>query len=534
MKLQHKILSVIAISAIASTALLADSTISERSTRLDSMSLNNYMTKDGFNIFFNPANVASHKTGAFLELGLVDNGGADADQKAGANVDGFAGAFINTGIGNFGVVLNRSNNNEEYFNPGENTRQNNIDLFYGIALANDFNLGMRMTYATLETSDSTSNNDLRVLDTNLTYNQNFSESGSTSNDESASDLTLQVGAQFFGFDATAAYGVYDYNENTTGSRVLLNGRTTTFAGLALDDNVSNTTTVNDTINLDADGASMVELALAYTFELSKDSAITGYGVYNATDYSVSGASTYNDNSTDYNSSTTGQKLNSNVDSYNQSTVNSHTLDTMVLGASYNLKPTENILVVVAGEYTNQKRELGYTRTTTQNNSIFTDFTVTPNTTHTTNNGATGPQNTAPDRDRTITTNDISVVIAAEAYVLDSLALRFGLRESVLYNYEDSQSNATNDEIYNHQDAVITPPNTSTTTTNTVVDSTNTVDASDNFQPAMQIAIGFGYRATESITLDGLVNANLFLTGPNFISGKQLQDVNARLALNYNF
>jgi hypothetical protein len=114
-----KIILSFAVCVSISTLVIADSTINTQSTRLNSMELNNNMTKDGFNIFSNPAHMSNVKTGAFIELGLVDNGGADTDDENGENNDpnAFSGLFLeNTKYGNFGVILNRQNNNSEYFN----------------------------------------------------------------------------------------------------------------------------------------------------------------------------------------------------------------------------------------------------------------------------------------------------------------------------------------------------------------------------------------------------------------------------------
>ena len=522
--------------SVLTSSLLADSTLNERSTRLDSMELNNYMTKDGFNIFFNPANVATAQTGAFVELGLKSNGGANTDNGADGlsnDPNGMVGAIINGGsIGNFGIVLNRANNIGTDFGIPAATIQNNIDAFYAVALSDDFNLGLRLTYANLKNSGSSSSSYQRVLTSETTYNDTNTTDSSTSYDKMATDITLELGVQFAGLDATVTYGVYDFENSTTGAN-LFHGKTTTYGSVGLSSNIANITTQNDIGTLSADGASLLEFALSYSFDLDEDSNLITYGIYSSADYSTSGKNLLNRTDSDYDSATIDNtKLNETLTNATTLIANTHTIDTMVIGTSYNLKPSINVLLVVAGEYTNRKTEKTYSQNVTVNNSVTNIFNISPNTS-TTINGTTGEQ-TLGSPNSSVTENDLSVAIAAEVYVTDSLALRFGVRESVYNNVDTGDSNVTNGVTYTNDDAQTTGTSTSTATSNTVQDNTIKIDSTENYQPEMQIAIGFGYQATKEVSIDGLVNADLFLTGPNFLSGKKLENLNARLALNYNF
>jgi len=503
--------------SLISATLLADSTLNDRSTRLDSMELNNYMTKDSFNFFFNPANIATAKTSAFLELGLNENGGSNA-QDSTERVNGFAGIMLDGGnAGNFGVVLNRKNSALDGFANTTDTKQNNLDLFYGKAISK-LNLGMRLSYVSIDNSDSNSTLDQRVLVNAGNYNQNTDNRTSNAHTLEASDLSLQFGAQFMGFDATILYGMYSYSDKTNAQI-----GTVTYDTPAANSDLSSIFASKLDEEVTSNGASIFETALAYTHDINEQSLIIGYGVYSTTDYSVTGTRSLTEK-TELTNST-------NVKEAATSEANSHTIDTILIGASYNLHPTKDVLLVLAGEYTNTVDTVGYSNTITKNNSLFTDTSVTPNTTHTTNL-TTGALNT-PD-DSTITVNDISLTLAAEAMVTESLALRFGLRESIYYNYDKSDTDKTFDEVFANDDAVIDGSDTSSATSSTVADTSMGRNEYYNRQNDMQIAIGFGYNLTDKVVLDGLVNANLFLTGPNFISGENLTNVNARLALNYNF
>ena len=517
MNIRNLLLSATALSMLSCT-LLADSTLGERSTRLDSMELNNYMTKDGFNMFFNPANVASNKTSAFLELGLNDNGGATA-QDSTENVNGFAGVIFNAGVaGNYGVVLNRYNSSLNNFTNSNDVKQNNIDLFYGLAITNDFNIGMRLTYASLNSSDNNSSADLRVQNSSNSFNQTNNDTLSNDYNEEASDTTISLGTQIIGIDAVVTYGLYSYNETTQASL-----KNETFQSTALDSQFNSILSANETTDITSDSASLLEVALAYTYNFNEKSSLIGYGIYSATDYSVTGSNTRNSKLQTGNNNT--------VTNQNFSNANSRVIDGLKVGASYNLKPIESVLLVLAAEYTNRKETIGYSANVNNDTSIFTDTSVNPTTSLTTNN-PTGEVNTADDRE--ISENDFSVVIATEAKVLDSLALRFGLRESIYYNRDDSYNNNLYDTTFNNVDAVDTGDNQSTATSNTVKDAQTDESTYQNIQNNMQVAIGFGYAATEAISIDGLVNANVFLTGPNFLSGEKLTNINARLALRYNF
>ena len=522
------ILAVSAISLISS-AVFADSTLGQRSTRLDSMELNNYMTADGFNIFFNPANVAKHKTGAFLEVGHYANGGAGTNVTQ-TNVNGFAGAFIDSGVGTFGLVLNRANSFGNGFGMGTPTRQNNIDLFYGIGLTETINIGMRLTYASVENNRENSNTINRTLADKDSYNRSDSSYTSSNFEESGSDLTIQVGGQFIGIDATLAYGIYSYDEG----RVPNNGyqEITTYgpgAGLALDSNISEIFAKDESTAKSSDGAAILELALAYTLPLSDTSSITPYGVYQNTNYDMSARSSTFEKTDTFDTSD-NKKTDEKVVTKEESGSFKNSTDVLVLGASYNLKPLENVLVVVAGEYTYSKNSYEESAQTTQDQVIDTIFIPAPTTTNTTH-GATG---TTTHYSNTTTTNDLSVVVAAEAYVTETLALRFGLRESVYHDYDFSDTDKSFNSVFTNDDKKTTGNNTSTDTSNTVNDETDTSTNDNSVQPSMQLAIGFGYKATKTVSIDGLINADLFLSGPNFVTGQNLNDLNARLAVNYNF
>ncbi len=556
----RKITKIALAMSVLTSALLADSTLGTQSTRLESMQLNNYMTKDGFNFFFNPAHIAGAQTGAFVELGLKSNGGAGTNNvtddgavtasatttttttgtlntntvnttattttdTSSANPNGMVGAIVNLGgSGSFGIVLNRANAVGNAFGLPAAARSNNIDLFYGLALESDLKIGARLTYASLENSRNTSDDDLRVLDTVSTYNQNNITEASTSNSQSASDVTIQLGVQTSGLDATLTYGMYDYSESATGANNP-HDKTTTYGGLALADNITNITVRNDKESLDADGASLLEIALAYTMPLSKNSTLTSYGVYSSSDYSLSGSESYEASSINYDAA---KNPTSETTLDEESKIaEGHTIDTIVLGASYNLKPVDNVLLVIAGEFTNTEDKRTYAEDKTKDVMIAKVFTAPASTT--TTNGTLGDQTATPNN--TVTTNDLSVVIAGEASVTDSLAIRFGLRESIYYDRENSNSRDTYGVTYTNNDAVA---GTSNATSNTVKDTEDKDSNSNDYQPAMQLAVGFGYQASKEISIDGLINAELFLTGPNFISGQDISNLNARLALNYNF
>jgi len=532
------ILAVSAISLISS-GLFADSTLGERSTRLDSMELNNYMTADGFNIFFNPANVAKQKTGAFLEIGRAANGvgaigettnGGATTQDTQYTFNGFAGAFIDTGVGTVGLVLNRDNNFGNGFGMAASTRKNNIDLFYGIGITETMNLGMRLTYASVEKNNDSSVVINRTLADKDSYNRNDSSYSSSNSEESGSDLTIQVGGQFIGIDATVAYGIYSYDQGQTpanGHREI-----TTYgpgAGLALDSNVSEIFLQDDDTVRSSDGASILELALAYTLPLSDTSSVTPYGVYQSTNYDMNTRHTTFKTTDTFDTSDNKNKskkveVKEETGSFKDST------DVLVLGAAYNLKPVENVLVVVAGEYTYSKNTLESYLKTTQDQVIDTVFIPAPTTTNTTH-GATGVTTNYTD---TTTVNDLSIVIATEAYVTETLALRFGLRESVYHDSDYSDKDKLYNDVYTNDDKKTTGNNTSNDTSNTTNDETDESSNYSSQQPSMQLAVGFGYKATETVSVDGLVNADIFLRGPNFLSGQNHGVINARLAVNYNF
>ena len=505
----------LALSTLTS-ALIADSTLGERSTRLDSMELNNYMTEDGFNIFFNPANIAKNSSGAFLELGLNPNGGGNA-QDSTSLVNGMAGVVLNGGIiGNFGVVLNRDNSAINNFSNKIDSRQNNLDLFYGIAPIKNLNIGMRISYASIDTEDSNASADLRVKNSATSYNQTNSDTTSYSDTLNSSDLTLQLGAQFIGIDATITYGMYSYAEDIVDRK-----KSVTYTDTTLSNTLSSVFDSKDSASYSSDGASLFEIALAYTFEFNEQSMLRGYGVYSATDYSVKKGFTY--------SESTETKNTKQQKSSNRSEADSRNIDAILLGAAYNYKPTKKVLLVVAGEYSSLKDKTGYTANV--NSDYIIDTNKAANTKNTTYN-TTGPQN-MPD-DVTTTVNDIAVYLAAEALATEDLTLRFGLRESIFHHVTDDYSDVEYNTSYFDDNADTDGAETSTSTTQSIKDATSSKKEYYNKQGDMQVAIGFGYAVTKSIDIDGLVNANLFLTGPNFISGERLTDVNARLALNYNF
>ena len=524
-----KIILAVSVISLISSTVFADSTLGQRSTRLDSMELNNYMTADGFNIFFNPANVAKQKTGAFLEVGHYRNGGATTSATQ-TTVNGFAGAFLDTGVGTVGIVLNRDNNLGTTFGMSAPTRQNNIDLFYGMGITENANIGVRLTYASVEENADSSTAIHRTLADKDTYNSDHSGYSSTSSSESGSDLTIQVGGQFMGIDAAIAYGIYSYDqsENPADSK---QGKTTygPGAGLALDSNVSEIFSKETKETLSSDGASIFELELAYTLAFNEKSSITPYGVYQNTNYDKNGDTTRFESTETFDTSD-NQKKEESVTTEKGSISKKKSTNILVLGTAYNLKPLDNVLIVVAGEYTYAKTTEESTTKTTENKVIDTVFIPTPTTTHTTY-GATG---TTANTTGTTTYNDLSVVIAAEAYVTETLALRFGLRESIYHTYDESGTVKSFNETFTDDDKKTTGNNTSSDTSSTNNDKTVKDSEYNSAQPSMQLGVGFGYKATETVSIDGLINADLFLSGPNFVTGQNLNDLNARLAVNYNF
>jgi hypothetical protein len=314
------------------------------------------------------------------------------------------------------------------------------------------------------------------------------------------------------------------------------GQVTTYAGLDLDSNVSNITSINNNENLSDDGASLFEISASYNYKINDKSFIKAYGTISNTDYSTSNSKTITTESSDYNTSTTGDIDNNSYRTELKTEKKSQTENILKLGFAYNLKPSNDVLLVLASEYTQTNEKTSYSNSTEKNELITKVFVDNTTTNTVITNGTTG--NTTPNqRSVEITTKDISIVIASEIAITDKFDIRFGLRESVYYNRDEGQNHNSYNTTYTNDDNTTVTNNSTTTssdTSSTVNDGTDNTSDDNDKQPQMQIALGFGYKITKNVQLDGLVNANLFLEGPNFVSGQQLENISGRLAINYKF
>ena len=515
MQLQARGAKIASALLLGASVLLADSTLDVRSTRLDSMELNSYMTKDRFDIFFNPANTVEKSAGIFLEVGgLAPTGGADA-QDSNATVNALAGAiYRNKQLGAFGLVLNRYNTSLERFNHTVmlnalpiQSRQNSIDLLYGAVPLKGLKVGARISYTSSQREYKDSTDTPRVLVNSATYSATTTSSSSNDYSLDAKDITLQLGAKYKGFDAVVAYSSYLYD-----AKGALKQQSLEYNATTLDATLTSKSDNSRALSASGDGAMMLQAALAYNYKLNEQADIRGYGVYTASNYSEEEQDNVDNNLQNIGNSDalTHQEI---------ARSQTHTFDELRLGAALNYKPKSDLLVVVAAEYRRVAEEIkvedeiksNYVRTTDlATNSVTMQYNPT---------GIVSPSTT-----QSIIQDELALHLAAQGRVSDRLVLRFGLREPIYYNLSNDSTTKKYDTTYVADDKKVQSVN----------DSTTTLTTSTNAQPDMSLGVGFGYKAADALTLDALVNADLFLSGPSIITGSKLDHLNARLALNYTF